>query len=149
MGKVWENGDVQVVQYPSNLPTNVYPMDRLPQDIIPCLGELVFLPVYDGQHGSPTQGIVAVIELIISRKATDGMVVATVISTIASIMEDVGLSLSSPEVRGTLQSDVAMHKVTSYQSNNAAWLGTKKNVSASPGMSRTVSQRTLGNTKRM
>ena len=70
MGKVWENGDVQVVQYPSSLPISAYPMDRFPREALPLLGEVVFLPVYDGVVNSPTPGIVGVVECMLNRQVT-------------------------------------------------------------------------------
>lgn len=138
MGKVWENGDVQVIQYPSNLPRNSYPMDRFPGDAIVHLGEIVFLPVYDGKPNSSTQGIVAVIELMLNRNATDAMIVATIISTLAAIMQDLGLSLSAPSSPATPQVDMAIDRSNSFVSNNAAWGGSRER-----GMSRTASQRRL------
>ncbi len=97
MGKVWENGDVQVVQYPSNLPTSVYPLDRFPGELLGTLGEVVYIPVYDGRiHGSPTPGIVAVVECMLHRNDATDMVVAKVISALGDILRDIGLSLHPP-----------------------------------------------------
>lgn len=141
MGKVWENGDVQVVQYPENLPTNVYPMDRFPADAISILGEIVFLPLYDSQPNSSTQGIVGVIELMLNKKTTDAMVVATMISTIASIMHDLGLSLSAPsQAPSSCDSANTIERSRSLVSNNSAW---KANSLENKGMSRRASQHKL------
>lgn len=145
MSKVWENGDVQVVQYPSNLPENVYPMDRMPKDIIlEDLGELVFLPVYDAEPDSSTKGILAVIELMIRRRTSDAMIVATLISTVAEIMESLGLSLSAPESKPNFRSRCDMRNVSSFQSNNNMWEnGFDLQQRTGQGMCRTISQRNL------
>lgn len=141
MGKVWENGDVQVVQYPANLPNNVYPMDRFPADAISLLGEIVFLPLYDSTPNSPTQGIVGVIELMLTKKATDDMVVATMISTIASILPDLGLSLSAPITKpSSCDSSSTMERTGSLVSNDSTW---KTSDLENKGMSRRPSQRRL------
>lgn len=139
MGKVWEKGDVQVVQYPSNLPCNAYPMDRMPQQLVPSLGALVFLPMYDSQPGSPTQGIVAVIELILSRRTADAMIVATMISTLESVMETLGLSLSAPSQRSGDNMGNMETKSSSFHSNNSAWTQPEK----LQGMQRTCSRRNV------
>lgn len=145
MSKVWENGDVQVVQYPSNLPENVYPMDRMPKDIIPGdLGELVFLPVYDTEPGSSTQGILAVIELMIRRRTSDAMIVATLISTVAEILGSLGLSLSAPESKPISSNRCDMRNVSSFQSNNHMWENSfDVQQRTGQGMCRTVSHRNL------
>jgi hypothetical protein len=142
MGKVWENGDVQVVQYPANLPTNVYPMDRFPQNAVPVLGELVFLPLYDSKPNSSTQGIVGVIELMLNKNTTDAMVVATMISTIATIMHDLGLSLSTPSTAPSScdSASTTMERTGSLVSNNSAWKASSKEK---VGMSRRASQHNL------
>lgn len=142
MGKVWENGDVQVVQYPANLPTNVYPMDRFPQNAVPVLGELVFLPLYDSKPNSSTQGIVGVIELMLNKNTTDAMVVATMISTIATIMHDLGLSLSAPSTAPSScdSASTTMERTGSLVSNNSAWKASSKEK---VGMSRRASQHNL------
>jgi len=145
MSKVWENGDVQVVQYPCNLPENVYPMDRMPKDIIPGdLGELVFLPVYDAEPGSSTQGILAVIELMIRRRTSDAMIVATLISTVAEIMGSLGLSLSAPESKSYSRNRCDMRNVSSFQSNNRMWEDSfDVQQRTGQGMCRTISHRNL------
>jgi hypothetical protein len=140
MGKVWENGDVQVVQYASNLSKNAYPMDRLPMEAIAMIGEIVFLPVYDAAINSPTQGIVAVIELILSRNTNDGMIVATMISTLGEIMQELGLSLSAPMSEKQGNNSNELNKSNSYVCNN----NTEWNTSIpGKGMSRTVSKQFL------
>ena len=97
MGQVWENGDVQVVQYPANLPSSVYPLDRFPGELLGTLGEVVYIPVYDGRiHGSPTPGIVGVVECMLNRNDATDMVVAKVISALSDILGDIGLSLHPP-----------------------------------------------------
>jgi hypothetical protein len=105
------------------------------------IGEIVFLPVYDAAINSPTQGIVAVIELILSRNTNDGMIVATMISTVGEIMQELGLSLSAPisEKQGNISSD-GLNKSNSYVCNN----NTEWNTSIpGRGMSRTVSKQFL------
>lgn len=98
MANVWENGDdVRVVQYAAHLPSSVYPLDRFPRELLCSLGELVYVPVYDGQeslHGSPTPGIVAVVECMLNRtnNAPD-MVVAKLISALGGILRSLGLSI--------------------------------------------------------
>jgi hypothetical protein len=96
MGKVWENGDVHVVQYPTNLSSTAYPMDRFPPEAMLSLGEVVFLPVYDGRPDSPTPGIVAVVECMLNKLTTTDMIVAKVISALGDIMLGLGLSLNPP-----------------------------------------------------
>lgn len=141
MGKVWENGDVQVVQYPANLPTNVYPMDRFPKDAVPMLGELVFLPLYDSHPNSSTKGIVGVIELMLNKNTTDAMVVATMISTIAIIMHELGLSLCAPSTApSSCDSATTMERTGSLVSSDSVWKASSKDKK---GMSRRASQHKL------
>lgn len=95
MGKVWESGVVQVVQNAENLSTDSHPCNRLGQGFATCIGEIVYVPVYDVSPGSNAKGVVAVVELMMSARSTDVMVVANMISTISLIMEALQLSLSS------------------------------------------------------
>jgi hypothetical protein len=96
MGKVWQDGDVVIVQHPANLPMAVYPMDRFPREGLDGLGEVVYLPVYDGPSNSPCPGIVAVVEVMLDRYARTDMLVAKVITALTDAMHDLGLSLYPP-----------------------------------------------------
>ena len=71
-------------------------MDRFPKQALANLGEVVFLPVYDGRINSSTPGIVAVVECILQRGAPTDMLVAKVIGVLGDIMESIGLSLYPP-----------------------------------------------------
>jgi hypothetical protein len=94
MGKVWENGVVQVVQNADNLSTQSHPCNRLGGGLARHIGEIVYVPVYDATPGSAAKGVVAVVELMMSSHGSDVMVVANIISTVSAIMESLQLSLS-------------------------------------------------------
>ena len=98
MGKVWESGVVQVVQHAGNLATDVHPLNLLPPDLaLSSVDEIVYLPIYDAAPNSPVQGVVAALELMVSPRSTDVMVVANLISTVSEVMVAVGLALSNPQ----------------------------------------------------
>lgn len=157
MGKVWESGVVQVVQNAVNLSADVHPINRLPGTLASAVGEIVYLPVYDAMPGTTSQGIVAVVELMMNSRSTDVMVVANIISTASETMQVLGLALSNPEQqespvkwqgkpqfgRKSAPPTVGMRSETSYQSNNAAW-ESAHSFGSGGGLSRTPSVRMLG-----
>lgn len=121
MGKVWESGVVQVVQNAENLSTESHPCNKLNSGIAKGIGEIVYMPVYDVSPGSTTKGVVAVIELLMSARSQDVMVVANVISTISAIMETMQLTLSQQSVPALQQSNLPNKQ--QKQPQQAAGLG--------------------------
>ena len=58
MGKVWESGAVQVVQFADSLPGDVHPRARLPGELAGRIGEAIYLPVYDRSgQGAPAPAL--------------------------------------------------------------------------------------------
>ena len=162
MGKVWESGVVQVVQHAGNLATDVHPLNLLsPALATAAIDEIVYLPVYDSAPGTTVQGVVAALELMVSPRSTDAMVVANLISTVAETMGQLGLALSNPiepqnnshpsdgkgMARKGISSNGGMKQGSSYENNNQAW-GTTSPRSGG-GMARTMSVRTMGGLSRM
>jgi hypothetical protein len=97
MGKVWESGVVQVVQNAENLSSETHPCNRLQGGgLASAIGEIVYVPIYDRSPGSPAQGVVAVVELMMNARTTDVMVVANIISTVSQLLSALALALSSP-----------------------------------------------------
>ncbi|PSC72553.1 ALG-2 interacting isoform B [Micractinium conductrix] len=95
MGKVWENGAVQVVQCAQSLSSEMHPCNRLPGPLSACIEECIYLPVYD-RTGQVSQGVLAVIELLVRAGSHDPMVVANAISCLTHIMEALHLSVGNP-----------------------------------------------------
>lgn len=95
MGKVWESGAVQVVQCADSLSCDAHPRNRLPGELSGRIAECVYLPVYD-RTGQVSQGVLAVVELLVRSQAADYMVVANAISCVTHLMEALQLSLSNP-----------------------------------------------------
>jgi hypothetical protein len=172
MGKVWESGVVQVVQHAGNLPTDVHPLNILPPALATAaIDEIVYLPVYDSAPGTTVQGVVAALELMVSPRSMDAMVVANLISTVAETMGHLGLALSNPMqspysshqpsdgkgmARKNGPSDSGMKQGSSYEHNNQAWAhtpGTSFNSSGASGGGgmgqRTMSVRTMGGLSKM
>ncbi|KAG7672992.1 hypothetical protein Ndes2526B_g08481 [Nannochloris sp. 'desiccata'] len=169
MGKVWESGVVQVVQHAGNLPTDAHPLNILPPELATAaIDEIVYLPVYDSAPGTTVQGVVAALELMVSPRSMDVMVVANLISTVAETMGQLGLALSNPvqaqhtsnqpsDGRGMARKrdpyDSGMKQGSSYENNNHAWTtGTSVRSfnSGGGGMGqRTMSVRTMGGLSRM
>jgi hypothetical protein len=179
MGKVWESGVVQVVQHAGNLPTDVHPLNILPPALATAaIDEIVYLPVYDSAPGTTVQGVVAALELMVSPRSTDVMVVANLISTVAETMGQLGLALSNPiqssntsnapsDGKGMARksgpsTDSGMKQGSSYENNNNAWAhsttsnGTSVRSFGSGGGGtgggmgpRTMSVRTMGGLSRM
>ena len=132
MGKVWESGVVQVVQHSSNLQEDQYPLNLMTLALAATtVDEVVYLPVYDATPGTAVQGVVAVLELMVSPRSTDAMIVANLISTVSHVMEDLGMALSNPtqsQLPGSNTSSIArksapaaIRQHSSYESNNEAW----------------------------
>lgn len=174
MGKVWESGVVQVVQHAGNLPTDAHPLNILPAALATAaIDEIVYLPVYDSAPGTTVQGVVAALELMVSPRSMDVMVVANLISTVAETMGQLGLALSNPvqphhtrnqpsDGKGMARkcgpSDSGMKQGSSYENNNYAWAAAGTSVrsfnsgggSGGGGMGqRTMSVRTMGGLSRM
>jgi hypothetical protein len=96
MGKVWESGVVQVVQAVDNLSRDTHPCNRLSASLLPHVAEVLYLPVYDRDPNSPAQGVVAALELVMSARSADVMVVANTISCVSQILDLLGLSVGNP-----------------------------------------------------
>lgn len=159
MGKVWESGVVQVVQNAENLSVETHPCNRLQGGLAGCIGEIVYVPVYDRCPGSPAQGVVAVLELMMNSRSTDVMVVANIISSVSEIMGELTLALHNPTPpsakpvdasataaemqRRSAPPTLGMHPA-SYDANNAAWGGhTSRGYGSGGGLARAPSVRTL------
>lgn len=95
MGKVWESGAVHVVQDAENLACDAHPCNKMTDALSERAGEITYIPVYDSTGSA--QGIVAVLELVVSRRSDDVMVVANIISCVAELMGALQLSLSNPK----------------------------------------------------
>jgi len=101
MGKVWESGVVQVVQNAENLSVETHPCNRLQGGgLAAAVGEIVYVPIYDRTPGTAAQGVVAVVELMMSSRTTDVMVVANIISTVSELLMALTLALSNPAAPG-------------------------------------------------
>lgn len=95
MGKVWESGAVQVVQCADSLSPEMHPCNRLPGEMSRRIAECIYVPLYDGT-GTVSQGVLAVVELLIRRHSDEYMVVANAISCLTHLMEALQLSLCNP-----------------------------------------------------
>lgn len=95
MGKVWESGAVQVVQCAESLSEETHPRNRLPGELSRRIAECIYVPVYD-RTGQVSQGVLAVVELLVQAQAHDPMVVANAISCLTHVMEALQLSISNP-----------------------------------------------------
>lgn len=162
MGKVWESGVVQIVQHSGNLSTDTHPLNlMLPSVAESAVDEILYLPVYDDAPGTPVQGVVAVLELMVNPRSTDVMVVANLISTVSDIMGNLGLAISNPAqqahqhsggkgiARKSAPAEVGMRSGSSYEANNQAWATTAsasdRSMGSGGGLARTASMRVLGN----
>ncbi|KAK9820507.1 hypothetical protein WJX72_011094 [[Myrmecia] bisecta] len=96
MGKVWSTGALQVVQNLAILPSSVHPRNKLQGEAFANIAELIYVPVY--ALAAPQQGVVAVLEVVVSAKAQEAMVVANVISYLSNLLTDMELSISQPQV---------------------------------------------------
>jgi hypothetical protein len=221
MGKVWENGAVQVVQYAESLPEDTHPRNRLPGGLSRRIGECIYAPVYDQtgqgapagsqrclfaplpppslavpwswalQGACPTlhcsgwssssaaahrpssarlaglparldahscralkrlaaacrtavsQGVVAVVELLVRSQSCDYMVVANAISCLTHLMESLQLSISSPQApqpsHAAMQAGMARNG--SSMQSTTVWGSGGSNGGSSLG--RTVSMHTF------
>ena len=160
MGKVWESGVVQIVQHAGNLSTDAHPLNLMPAGFTSsAVDEILYLPIYDAAPGTSVQGVVAVLELMVTPRSTDVMIVANLISTVSEIMGHLGLALSNPAqqcyhgssgkgiARKSAPADVGMRPGTSYEDNNQAWAatGSARSLGSGGGLARTASMRVLGN----
>eukprot|EP00879_Flechtneria_rotunda_P016787 GHRR01017570.1.p1 GENE.GHRR01017570.1~~GHRR01017570.1.p1 ORF type:complete len:206 (+),score=32.77 GHRR01017570.1:550-1167(+) len=91
-GRVLKSGCVQVVQNLRIIPDVLHPRSRLSEPVADHVGEIVYIPVFDTLH--PHIGPVAVLEALLSARATDSMLVANFISLAGTV-------LSSLQVRTT------------------------------------------------
>ncbi|KAL4444346.1 hypothetical protein ABPG75_012083 [Micractinium tetrahymenae] len=98
MGKVWESGAVQVVQQAQSLSSDVHPCNRLPGPLCNRIEECIYVPLYD-RSGQVSQGVLAVVELLVRAGSHDYMVVANAISCVSHIMDALQLSLSNPHAQ--------------------------------------------------
>uniref|UniRef100_A0A1D2A7P9 Uncharacterized protein n=1 Tax=Auxenochlorella protothecoides TaxID=3075 RepID=A0A1D2A7P9_AUXPR len=94
MGKVWENGSVQVVQGADSLPSECHPRDRLKGALLESIAEIIYIPIYD-TAATVSGGVLAVLELMVSSDAHDPQVVANTIACVARILDSLALHLSS------------------------------------------------------
>lgn len=93
-GRVLRSGCVQVVQNLRIIPDVLHPRCRLPEAVADEVGEVVYVPVYDLQ--CPHAGPQAVLEALLSSRATDSMLVANFISVAGNVLSALQLSLSNP-----------------------------------------------------
>lgn len=104
-GRVWRTGSVQVVQNLKIIPSCVHPRTLLKERHMEEIAEAVYLPVFDTQQ--PHLGPLAVIEGLLSTKATDPMLVASLISFLGSCLGLHQLSLSNPIPQPVRRSSLA------------------------------------------
>eukprot|EP00879_Flechtneria_rotunda_P012035 GHRR01012569.1.p1 GENE.GHRR01012569.1~~GHRR01012569.1.p1 ORF type:complete len:424 (+),score=131.85 GHRR01012569.1:550-1821(+) len=93
-GRVLKSGCVQVVQNLRIIPDVLHPRSRLSEPVADHVGEIVYIPVFDTLH--PHIGPVAVLEALLSARATDSMLVANFISLAGTVLSSLQLSLSNP-----------------------------------------------------
>ncbi|KAF8062105.1 WDR19 [Scenedesmus sp. PABB004] len=93
-GRVLKSGCVQVVQNIRIIPDALHPRSALGAAAAEGVGETVYVPVYDPAR--PHAGPVAVLEALLSARATDSMLVANFISFVGSVLAALQLSLSNP-----------------------------------------------------
>lgn len=84
-GRVLRSGCVQVVQNMHIIPGVLHPRCRLTEAAAAAVGEVVYVPVYD-LH-APAAGPVAVLEALLSSRASDSMLVASFISAAGHALE--------------------------------------------------------------
>eukprot|EP00198_Chlamydomonas_reinhardtii_P004250 XP_001693586.1 predicted protein [Chlamydomonas reinhardtii] len=93
-GKVWRSGAVQIVQNLRILPPTLHPRSQLSEEALERLAEALYIPIYD--LARPLKGQVCVLEVLLSTRATEAMLVADVISFIGSLLTALNLSLANP-----------------------------------------------------
>ncbi|GBF94819.1 hypothetical protein Rsub_07991 [Raphidocelis subcapitata] len=104
-GRVFRSGAVQVVQDLRVLPSCLHPRSRLSGALEGRVGAALYLPVYD--LARPEAGPVAVLEALLSPRAADSMLVANLMSFVASQLAAMQLSVSSPLPQPVLPSSLA------------------------------------------
>mmetsp|Transcript_23432 Transcript_23432/g.51442 ORF Transcript_23432/g.51442 Transcript_23432/m.51442 type:complete len:387 (-) Transcript_23432:1015-2175(-) len=93
-GRVWRTGAVQIVQSLKIIPPCLHPRSQLKDDDLEKLAEVLYIPVFDVTR--PTKGPVTVLEVFLSAKAPEAMLVADFISFITATLAAVNLSVSNP-----------------------------------------------------
>lgn len=93
-GRALKSGCVQVVQNLRIIPDVLHPRCRITDAVTDQVGEVVYVPVYCTRR--PHLGPVAVLEAVLSARATDSMLVANFISI-------AGTALATMQVRLQLQ----------------------------------------------
>ncbi|GLI61823.1 hypothetical protein VaNZ11_004335 [Volvox africanus] len=93
-GKVWRSGAVQIVQNLRILPPSLHPRSQLSEAALERLAEALYIPIYDLSR--PARGQVCVLEVLLSTRATEAMLVADVISFIGNLLTALHLSLANP-----------------------------------------------------
>ncbi|GLC35524.1 hypothetical protein PLESTB_000198300 [Pleodorina starrii] len=93
-GKVWRSGAVQIVQNLRILPPSLHPRSQLSEEALERLAEALYIPIYDLSR--PARGQICVLEVLLSTRATEAMLVADVISFIGNLLTALHLSLANP-----------------------------------------------------
>lgn len=93
-GRVLKSGCVQVVQNLRIIPDVLHPRSRLTDAAADEVGEVVYVPVYDIMR--PHSGPVAVLEALLSARATDSMLVANFISAAGTALAALQVSSGCP-----------------------------------------------------
>lgn len=94
LGKVMSSGVLQVVQNAAIIPKSVHPRNKLEEQTGRSVSELVYIPIYDA--ATPDDGVIAVLEVVISSTAVEAMLVANLISFVGDLLDQLQLSLSKP-----------------------------------------------------
>lgn len=92
-GRVWRTGSVQIIQNIKIIPPTLHPRNRLSEEDIKKVAEVLYIPVYDAAR---SRGPVAVLEVFLSSHATDSMLVANLISYVGAVLTSLQLSLANP-----------------------------------------------------
>lgn len=93
-GKVWRSGAVQIVQNVRILPPSLHPRSQLTEEALELLSEALYIPIYD--LARPHKGQVCILEVLLSSRSTETMLVAEFISFVGSVLTPLELSLSNP-----------------------------------------------------
>ncbi|KXZ47336.1 hypothetical protein GPECTOR_36g60 [Gonium pectorale] len=93
-GKVWRSGAVQIVQNLRILPPTLHPRSQLSEEALERMAEALYIPIYD--LARPARGQVCVLEVLLSSRATEAMLVADVLSFVGNLLTALQLSLANP-----------------------------------------------------
>lgn len=93
-GRVWRTGAVQVVQNAGMMPPGLHPRGQMSEGDLSRVAEVIYIPLFD--MARPNEGPQGVLEAVLSRDATDPMLVANFISFVGATLLAMRLSLCSP-----------------------------------------------------